>query len=250
MRRGPKETPKIEYARAAYWGCNLSYISGQSFTKLERLLTPWAVKKRDGGGFIQPYAFKKYATGQRIPESEGDQSPINRAEKYFPGSIAIYNSILWDIVGIEAENRCQVDLKDIYRRANPEVINYLKNDFLLDKSKPVLNELGKFEVRLLKHIDAFALLLLTIRLSETITIQDIHNLQSWLLFNVRQAPFSMCSELLLSIFEEAIPEVGIMTGPLGYISNRQNRPTNSVVTALTSGRVVTMEFGGGFFDKI
>lgn len=247
MRRGPKEIPKIEYARAAYWVCGLSHISGMSFTELERLLTPWTVKRRDGGGFIQPYAFKKYATGQRIPKSQGDKSPVINAEKHFPGSSALYHSILWDIVGIDAGNQSQIDLEDIYRRANPEVISHLKNNFLVGKSKPVLNELGKLEVRFLKHIDAFALLLLTIRLSETITIQDIHDLQSWLLVNIKQAPLPMCSNLLLSIFEEVIPEVGIMTGPLGYILNRQNRPTNSLITAITSGRVVTMEFDKDIF---
>jgi len=122
-------------------------MSSLSFTELERFLTPWTVKKReDGGGFIQPYAFRKYATGQRIPKPVGAQSPINIAEKHFPGSSAAYYSIFWDIVGIEADNQSQIDLKDIYHRASPEVINHLKNDFLINKSKPVLNEFGKFEV--------------------------------------------------------------------------------------------------------
>lgn len=246
MRRGPKEIPKIEYTRAAYWVCNLSHASGMSFTELERLLAPWAVKKRDGGGFIQPYAFKKYATGQRVPKSQGDKSPVINAEKHFPGSSAVYHSILWDIVGIEAGNQRQIDLNDIYRRVSPEVINHLKKGFLIKESHPVLNEEGKFEVRFLKHIDAFALLLLTIRLSETITVHDIYHLQSWLMVNIKLAPLSMCSNLLLSIFEEVIPEVGMMTDPLGYILNRQNRPTNSLITAITSGRVVVMQSNEDF----
>ncbi len=235
MRRGPKKTPPLEYARAAYWVCNLSYISGMSFTKLERLLTPWVIKERDIGGLLQPYAFKKYATGQRTPKTEGDRSPVNIAEKYFPGSIEAYRSILWDVISLEPCDISRADLKDISRRANPELIKQLEDKFFIHKSMPILNQIGKARVLAIKHIDAFALLLLTIRVSEAITFQDVHDLRSWLLVNIKYPPLSICSDLLLGIFEDAIPELGVMTGLIG---NEKNFLTNSLVAALTSGRAI------------
>ena len=238
MRRGPKETPKLEYARAAFWACNLSHVSGMSFTKLERLLTPWVVKPRDGGGFLQPYAFKKYATGQRIPKAEGDRSPVNIAEDHFPGSVAAYKSILWDVIAIEPSDRSGINLKEFSRRTNQEVIKELENGFFLQNSKPILNEIGKLKVLAINHIDAFALLLLTIRQSETITLKDVNHLQSWMAFNSANSPFLMCADLLLSIFEEIIPELGIMTGPLGFKANQKNPHLCTLVAALTSGRII------------
>ncbi len=242
MRRGPKETPKLEYARAAFWACNLSHVSGMSFTELERLLTPWAVKPRDGGGYLQPYAFKKYATGQRIPTTKGDRSPIRLAENHFPGSITAYKSILWDVIAIEPGNRSGIDLNELCSRTNREVIKELKNGFFQQNSKPILNQMGILKVRTIKHVDAFALLLLTMRLSEVITIKDVYDLQSCLLFNSAHPPFSTCAELLLNIFEEIIPELGVMTGPLGFIENNHNSHISTLTAALTCGRHIKLEW--------
>jgi len=239
LRRGPKEKSRIEYARAAYWVCNLSYISGKSFTDLERIVTPWAVKKRDGGGFIQPYAFKKYATGQRTPSETGSQSPILLAEQHFPGSSSAYYSIFWDIVEMGVTSKASTELEKVYKRTNVDVIKRLENGFLSPGS-PLLNDIGKFEARFLSNIDAFALLLLTIRSSEAITVRDINDLQSWLAFNIKTQPFAMCSDLLLGIFEEAIPELGIVTGPIGFIQNLQTRSFNSLLSALMSGRKIEL----------
>jgi hypothetical protein len=238
MRRGPKETSPLEYARAAYWACNLSHISGMSFTELERLLTPWVVKPRDGGGYLQPYAFKKYATGQRIPTAKGDRSPIKLAEDRFPGSIAAYKSILWEITAIEPGDRSGIDLTDLSRRVNQDVIKELENGFFAQNEEPILNETGKLKALALKHIDAFALMLLTIRTSQVITLKDVNHLQSWLLFNSTHAPFSSCADLLFGIFEEIIPELGIMTGPLGFMANQNDPHFSALVAALTSGRII------------
>lgn len=93
-------------------------MSGMSFTELERLLTPWAVKPRDEGDFLQPYAFKKYATDLRIPKAEGDRSPVNIAEDHFPGSVAAYKSILWDVIAIEPGDRSRINLKELSRCTN------------------------------------------------------------------------------------------------------------------------------------
>lgn len=216
-------------------------MSGMSFTELERLLTPWVVKPRDGGGFLQPYAFKKYATGLRIPTTKGDRAPINIAEDHFPGSIAAYKSILWDVIAIEPGDRPGINLKELSRRTNQEVIKELENGFFLQNSKPILNEIGKLKVLAIKHIDAFALLLLTVRLSEAITTKDINYLQSWMAFNSAHSPFLMCADLLLSIFEEIIPELGIMTGPLGFKANQKNSHLCTLVAALTSGRTIAVD---------
>lgn len=237
MRRGPKEKSRIEYARAAYWVCNLSYISGKSFTDLERLVTPWAVRKRDGGGFIQPYAFKKYATGQRTPSETGSQSPILLAEQHFPGSSSAYYSIFWDIVEMGVNSKTSTELEEVYKRTNLDVIKRLEN-VLLSPNLPILSDVGKFEARFLSSLDAFALLLLTIRSSEAITVRDINDLQSWVVFNIKTQPFAMCSDLLLGILEEAIPELGIVTGPIGFIQNHKTRSFNSLLSALMSGRKI------------
>jgi len=239
MRRGPKDKSRIEYARAAYWVCNLSFISGKSFTDLEREITPWAIKKRDGGGYIQPHAFKKYATGQRTPLAVGEKSPIVIAEKLYPGSSAVYKSIFWEIVNTVVGK--SINLKEVYSRANPDVIKHFRNGFFSEESPPLLNQFGKYEARLIANIDAFALLLLTIRYDEAITISDIYDLQSWLLLNSKVQPFAMCSSLLLSVFEEYIPEVGVLTGPMGFIADTANRHLNAAITALTSGRVIEWE---------
>ena len=55
---------------------------------------------RDGGGFEQPNAWLKYAKGERcpLPPYKGDKSPVVQAEKRYPGTKAVYDSIIWDLL--------------------------------------------------------------------------------------------------------------------------------------------------------
>ena len=231
----PKRT-KIESARAAFWVSNLCYKTQKSFSDLERELYPEQIKKRDGGGYTQPYAFAKYSNGSRIPNHKYDSvdSPVIRAEKRYRGTQAAYDSILWKLMTISNQ---EVDTKKFYSEL-PDftkiILKFYKIN-LENRSQLLLTDDELTIIFNIKNIDMLGLMLLQIKSdNSTIRYELIYLIREWLLkVSLEYVPFKMCSNLIFEAIEENLIELGDMTGEFGLKVNATDEEKHRLV--LTSG---------------
>ena len=238
---GRPKRSKIESARAAFWASNLSYKSEKSFPDIERELYPESIKKRDGGGFTQPFAFNKYAKGTRSPHHFDDcvDSPVTRAEKKYPGTQSAYSSIFWDLMTIADR---EIDIKKFYSRISNLSKMQLKlcGVNLENRTQLLLTDNELAIIFRIKNIDVLGLMLLQIKSNkETIRYELIYLIREWLLkASLDYAPFKMCLYIIFEAIEENLIELGEMTGSFGLTVNSTDaeKQRGATMAAIFSGK--------------
>lgn len=240
---GRPKRSKLESARAAFWVSNLSCSSGKSFSDLERELYPEHLKKRDGGGYTQPYAFDKYSNGSRIPNHKYDSvdSPVIRAENIYPGTKAAYDSIVWELMATSDQ---KVDTNKFYSQLSQ--LSKMRFKFygvdLENRSQALLTDKELEIIYHIENIDVLGLMLLQINSnSETVRFELIHYIREWLLKSTLDyAPFKMCSNIIFEAIEERVVALGNMTGLFGLNvdDTEEDKKRSSTIASLFSGRTV------------
>lgn len=246
LNAGRPKRSKLESARAAFWVSNLSHEAGKSFSDLERELYPEQIKKRDGGGYTQPYAFAKYSNGSRIPNHKNDSvdSPVIRAENRYPGTQAAFDSIFWELMTISDQ---EVDTNKFYSQLSHFSKMQLKlcGINLENRSQLLLTDNELAIIFRIKSIDVLGLMLLQIK-SDTSTIRYelIYLIRDWLLkASLDYAPFKMFSNIIFEVVEENLIKLGDMTGPFGLAVNSKYEEKLRLVlmTAMFSSKNVLIK---------
>jgi len=223
-KRGRPKRDPLEMARAAWWARGVQFASRKGFAELERKLNPTKVRPRDTGGFTQPYAWDKYARGERIPTpptTGKNCSPILLAEQCYRGTSFCYFSITWDVL----KNGKELNLPALARRVAPEVMRQLDREKYETSKKYglILSPAAIADIANIRHLDVLGLMLMQWRGGYYDFLRDFHvyYAREWLLSASRWIfPFRMTRNLLLPLIEERVPELGILTGPLGMSLDR------------------------------
>lgn len=219
-RRGRRKAAILDRARSSYWAWTVQKAAGKPFAELERELALRQFPKRDGGGYVQPNAWRKYAKGDRcpLPPSKGKKSPVVQAEKRYPGTRAIYDSITWDLM-YNKHTRPTKRLK-LTSRISPDVLNQIDLNHIQEKDqyRILLNADGISRLVFIRHIDAFGLLLMQWRNLdwERVTPSLIYIVRTWLLFSFQcMEPLISCRRLMAKLIHQNVPELGLLNGPSG-----------------------------------
>ncbi len=253
--RGRPSAPICDLARASYWAWSVQRAAGKSFAELEREMTLLPFSQRDGGGFNQPHAWLKYAKGERTPTppSKGDKSPVVHAEKRYPGTRAIYDSIVWDLM-YDDQTKPTKRLK-LTSRISPFVLNKIdpKDIEKKDQYRILLTADGISSLVLIRHLDAFGLLLMQWRNLdwERLDISLIFLARTWLLYSFQwMEPFVTCRRLMAKLIHHNIRELGLLNGPGGLDPNKtfDERARDAFFSALLGG--VAVEVPSSFFQDI
>ncbi|MHB1359388.1 MAG: hypothetical protein ACYCWC_07365 [Rhodocyclaceae bacterium] len=183
--------------------------------------------KRDGGGFEQPNAWLKYAKGERspLPPSEGDKSPVVRAETLYPGTRATYDSILWDLM-YDDQSQPAKRMK-LTSRIAPYVLSRIDPVHIekRDQYRMLLTPDGVSRLVLIRHIDALGLLLMQWRNLDwgRADIFLIYIARTWLLLSFQwMEPFVTCRHLLKKLIHHNVRELGLLNGPGGLDPNKNH----------------------------
>lgn len=242
--RGRPRLGLLDRARASYWAYEVKQVSGKSFTVIERELSPEAVRGRDGGGFEQPHAWRKYANGDRAPRSpqQDKSSPVIRAENRYPGTADAYHSVTWDLL-YSPENKPLQPQRLTHRIAHNVAERIRSKD--IEKRTPcniLLTPQGIRRVASVSHIDAFGLLLMQWRngTPNRLTVELIYFTRMWLLQALdRGSHFATCQHHILSLVEEHIPELGVLSGPDGLDPSKSedNRLCDATMAGFFAGIV-------------
>ena len=247
LNAGRPKRSKLESARAAFWVSNLSHKTGKSFSDLERELYPEQIKKRDGGGYTQPYAFAKYSNGSRIPNHKYDSvdSPVIRAENRYPGTQAAFDSIFWELMTISDQ---EVDTNKFYSQLSHFSKMQLKlcGINLENRSQLLLTDNELAIIFRIKNIDILGLMLLQIK-SDNLNIRCelICLIRDWLLkVSLEYAPFKMCSNIIFEAIDENLIELGDMTGEFGIAANLtdQEKYNLILISGMFGGKNVLVKF--------
>lgn len=241
-RRGRPNSPILERARASYWVWTVQRAAGKSFAELEREMALQQFDPREGGGFKQPNAWRKYAKGERcpLPPSKGDKSPVVQAEKRYPGTMAAYDSIVWDL--LYAHQATPTKRLKLTSRISPYVLSKIapKDIEEKDQYRILLNTNGIANLVLVRHLDALGLLLMQWRNLdwERIDVLLIYMVRTWLLFSMQwMEPFTTSRRLLATLIHHNLPEVGLLNGPGGLDPKKtfDERVRDSALAALVAG---------------
>ncbi len=254
-RRGRPNASIRELSRAAYWAWSVQKIAGKTFAELEREMTSQPFSRRDGGGFNQPHAWLKYAKGKRTPTRpvKGDKSQVVQAERRYPGTRAIYDSIAWDLM-YESHKKPAKRLK-LTARISPFVLDRIDPKEIEEKDqyRILLTEKGIANLILIRHLDAFGVLLMQWRNLdwERLDITLIHLARTWLLYSFQSMePFVTCRRLLTKLIHHNVVELGLLYGPYGLDpkKNLEDRVRDAYFAALLGG--VAVEAPSSFFQEI
>lgn len=234
----------IDRARSAFWAWTVKNQSGLDFAALERELLPESVRPRAGGGYEQPYAWYKYAKGERapLPPEKGENSPVLIADKRYPGTAQAYQSFTWDLL-YPADEVLPKPLA-LTNRISPYVLSRLDEEDIegIDQERILLTLEGAGRAVLIKHFDAFGLLLMQWRngTPERLSVELVYLTRIWLLHAFEwMSPFPECRHLLLELFQENLCELGVLEGPggLDLDKNMQERMNDAFWAAFLSGAV-------------
>lgn len=246
-KRGRPKSPVLDRVRAAYWAWTVQMSAAKSFAELEREMAFRAFPARDGGGFVQPNAWLKYAKGQRspLPPSKGDKSPVVRAEARYPGTRAAYDSIIWDLM-YDEQSRPMKRLK-LTSRVSPHVLSLIKPKHIQerDRYRILLTHEGIADLVFIRHLDAFGLLLMQWRNLdwERADVSQIYLARTWLLYSFQwMEPFVTCRRLITKLIHQNVAELGLLDGPGGLdpIKTRDERLRDALFSALFGGVVVNL----------
>ena len=242
----------FESARAAFWACNLSYLAGKTLAEVEREIYPSRVKKRDGGGFEQPNIFNKYSKGEKAPRCPITylDSPVNLADKLYPGSGMAYHSIFWNVVNNE---NTEIYFSKYGHLISIKLKNLLqRHDINIDEKKNLsISDDDFIKMVCIQHIDVLALMLMQLRHSSS-SIETLHifYIRNWLLnSSFVYAPFRRCKTLMLKLIEEKVLELGVMLGVGGIDNNKTDIEANrdALIAAVLSGKSVKLDPCHRFF---
>lgn len=192
----------------------------KDFAEIERELSPKPYRHREDGGYDQPHAWSKYSRGDRTPEppERGPESPIVRAEKRYPGSALAYTSITWDL--LYPSHSPPVKPLPLTSRLSPYVLERISPEHIVERNKYriLLTDEGICSSVLIKHIDALGLLLMQWRNGDRrrLSVEQSLYTRIWLSHAFEWMPlFIRCKELIASLIEENVPELGVLEGPFG-----------------------------------
>ena len=246
-KRGRPKRNLLDTTRASFWALNLSYLAQKKPSEIEREIFPNKIKRRDGGGYIQPHDFNKYANGTRVPTppTKGIKSPVNLAEARYPSSADAYNSIVWDILN---EPEMEIDIKKYYSSIPLRFKIQLRLSGIdICNSKELFLSDDNF-IRLVKirNIETLGLMLVNIKcLKDTINPLHIYLLRSWLsIASIKYMPLKNCYLKLFLLVEDRIQEAGILTSPDGLAKNISDESAfeDAWFAAILSGKTVTTLF--------
>lgn len=244
-KRGRPSRSTLESARAAFWACNLSSLTGKCLAELERDIYPSRVKRRDGGGYEQPNSFNKYSKGEKAPKCPTAylDSPVNLADTHYPGSALAYHSIFWEIVKSETNENNMEKYRDLICIEAKELLRTY--DIHLDKKETISFSDEEFmRMVSIQHIDILALMLIQLKYSEN-AIRTIHvfYIRNWLANACFiYEPFKKCKLLMLKLIEEKVYELGQMVGSGGINLNKSDIESSrdAFWAALLSGKTVDL----------
>lgn len=254
-RRGRPSAPIVDRARASYWAWSVQKAAGKSFAELEREMALQPFSQRDGGSFNQPHAWLKYAKGERTPTppSKGDKSPVIQAEKRYPGTRAIYDSIVWDLM-YDYQTKPTKRL-NLTHRISPFVLNKIdpKDIEKKDQYRILLTTEGISKLPFIRHIDALGLLLMQWRNLdwERADISIIYLARTWLLYSFQwMEPFVTCKRLIAKLIHQNVVELGLLNGPMGLDPKKtfDERVRDAFFAALLGG--VAVEVPATFFHDV
>lgn len=246
-RRGRPKSPILDCTRASYWAWSVQKVAGKSFAELEREMAPRQFPRRDGGGFEQPNAWLKYAKGDRCPSppSKGDKSPVVLAEKRYPGTQAVYDSIVWDLL-YDGQKQPTKRLK-LTSRISPYILNQIDPKHIEEKDqyRILLTAEGVSRLVFVRHLDAFGLVLMQWRNLdwERVDISLIYIARTWLLYSLQwMEPFVTCRRLMTKLIHHNVRELGLLNGPGGLDPNKtlDERVSDAYFAALLGGVVVNV----------
>ena len=245
--RGRPKASVLDRVRGAYWARTVQMTAAKSFAVLEREMALKPFPRRDGGGYDQPHAWLKYAKGERTPfsPSESDTSPVLRAEVRYPGTRAVYDSIVWDLM-YDAQSRPTKRMK-LTSRISPFVLNLINPEHIQEKDqyRILLTHDGIANLVLMRHLDALGLLLMQWRNLdwERADVAMIYLARTWLLFSFQwMEPFVTCRGLIKKLIHQNVPEVGLLNGPCGLDpkKNTDERISDAFLSALIGGVAVDL----------
>jgi hypothetical protein len=246
-RRGRPKSSILDRSRASYWAWSVRNASGKSFAELEREVAQRQFPKRAGGGFEQTNAWLKYANGERcpLPPSKGDKSPVVQAEKQYPGTKAVYDSIVWDLM-YDHQTKPTRRLK-LTSRISPIILNQIDPKHIEEKDqyRILLNPEGISNLVFARHLDAFGILLMQWRNLdwERVDISLIYIVRTWLLFSFQwMEPFVTCRRLMANLIHHNVNELGLLNGPMGLDPKKTHdeRASDAFYSALFGGVAVEM----------
>lgn len=105
-----------DYVRAAVWAADVEHRAQMPLAAVEREFIRAMSPGRAAEMTRQPSAWTKYLRGERAPTLPGKhQSPVDWAEKRFPGSAATFESHLWRVLGASGTGP-PVEKSDVFSR--------------------------------------------------------------------------------------------------------------------------------------
>lgn len=246
-RRGRPRSPILERTRASYWAWTVQRAAAMPFAELERELALRQFPRREGGGFEQPNAWLKYAKGERCPSPpcKGDESPVVQAEKRYPGTHDVYDSIAWELM-YDYQTPPTKRLK-LTSRISPFVLDKIDPKHIEDKDqyRILLTWDGISRLPLIRHLDAFGLLLMQWRNLDwhRIDVALIYIVRTWLLFSLQwMEPFVTCRHLITKLIHHNVRELGLLYGPAGLDPSKSHdeRVRDAFLAALAGGVVLNL----------
>jgi hypothetical protein len=248
-RLGRPKTTNLEICRRIYWAWKVREALNLDFAKIERKLYPdCAVVREDSGGFKQPQLFLKYSKGLHSPIGNGRNTlkkptTLDLSEKHAPGSKAIYESILWQVLSkrsltiTEIKSLCQqlgTEVQDKLKNLNPNCRSSYKAIQGLKRND--LNELAQ-----VMHIDTLAVILLIEEINfQYFFLHPIDVAFKWIKnMTEGELAFSKIQDLLMPAliayeprFSRQFPEIRIETQPETEISKGSIGKLGKAVAAL------------------
>lgn len=245
--RGRPKASLLSRVRGAYWARTVQMTAAKSFAVLEREMALKPFPTRDSAGYFQPHAWLKYAKGERTPlsPSKSDTSPVLRAELRYPGTRAVYDSIVWDLL-YDAQSRPTKRMR-LTSRISPFVLNRINPEHIQEKDqyRVLLTHDGIANLVLIRHLDALGVLLMQWRNLdwERADLAMIYLARTWLLFSFQwMEPFVSCRSLIKKLIHQNVPEMGLLNGPFGLDpkKNTDERIRDAYFSALTGGVTVNL----------
>lgn len=223
------------------WVHNVQYLAGNiSFGQLEKLF--WR-STHPGEAMPErlPDAWYRYAKGVHglTPPGESDSQVdwANGANQY-PGSAAIYNAFIWDLLKVYYEEGPeQLAILDYGERCNAAVRNKIKsnpNSFMPLGYFPSLSFTGCDIAVKTPHIDALGLLLLQVCKLDPWYYAEMNVLavRNWLKRWAYELPYlAPVRERLFTMLEMQVPRLGDLTGKRGINPAKSQKKDRADVSA-------------------
>ena len=223
-RRGRKLRNDIERCRTACWAWTVRSELNLDFSKIERMLDPNCFRPReDVGGFIQPQLWRKYALGEISPIGNGRSnlkkpSALELAEKLVPSAMAVYESILWDV--LYSHRIGDEHAQEFLHRLQPEILLRLMV-YRPEYSDPwtclcTMSDQEMSDFARAQSVDVLAVLLIYIKLDfpKISRVQVAVLIRWWLTHSIANSrTFQKIKFLLIPILESFEPILGSLSRP-------------------------------------